>query len=83
MLSYESYGAQSENPILLNGQRAGTIRSEGDDPPNFWSQTREEKLNLAGLIPGENALEICARKLPTESDLDDFQLRNIEMRTAE
>jgi len=82
ILKLQTYGAEAQNSILLNGDWVSTLPPQGLKKPNKWTGTRSVYIALDSSIDGYNALKICAArvKFPEFSgDKDDFQIRKIRI----
>ncbi len=86
-LELESFGAEADNPINLNGTKTAILpfqgtKKAGQTRPNEWSKPIPIKISTDKLIKGLNKLSICAeqvRKPEFSGDKDDFQIRNISL----
>jgi hypothetical protein len=83
-LQLETYGAESNNSLALNGNKLGIVPSQGVLQPDIWIESPVTiSLPVEKLLNGENNIEICAEKVEVQpsfsGDLDDFQIRNISI----
>jgi hypothetical protein len=82
-IELETYGAEAQNPILVNGWEIAVLPPQGVKSPNEWTEARTVLLSPDSLVEGMNILKICANDVEIEADYpgdkDDFQIRNIKI----
>jgi len=88
LLSFKSFGAESNNPIRLNGVYFSKIPSQNsrgrESRPNYWGDVVSLFLPR-GYIKRNNQIEIWSTDVESpefQGDKDDFQIRDIQIRTS-
>lgn len=82
-LQLETFGAEAQNPISLNGSEVAILPPQGVRAPNEWSAIRTIYLPTNELLNGANRIAICAGLVEIApsfaGDKDDFQIRNVQI----
>ncbi|MFQ5850565.1 MAG: carboxypeptidase-like regulatory domain-containing protein [Candidatus Binatia bacterium] len=69
-------GAQRENPILINGKKAGVLNVSN---PDGSATDVEIDIDPCAFKPGENSLTLRSSATEASGDIDDFEFANIQL----
>ncbi len=87
ILSLETFGVNEREIIKVNDSEISLIPPLGDSNQDNWSESRSFNLAIHYFVNGINIMEICAApvaKDPSYSgEVDDFQVRNIQVTTKQ
>lgn len=86
-IKLETYGAEVNNPILLNNEEVAVLPPQGANHygsirPNEWSDERSISIPADKAVIGRNTVSLCVGLVTHpefEGDKDDFQFRNLRL----